>query len=469
MLLKLLRVLAILRLLALPVSSAPAALQAPAARDVAARAGEFDVSWAEYDRLLVDRYALSESGRLALHHLLKARVLDHLAREGSFAVPAAVLEARVAEIQGQLGSPEAFLDYLRREGVAPELFREYLRLGIVQETLARRALDIPAGDPITGEQQELWLESVMNQMGVKEHPAPWADGLVCACGPVKVELPAFLEHLRQVLDPAEQRDGLYQLLLAEAVTKRMPDLTAEAVEAALLAEVERRRVNVERDPKYQGISYEQLLQSQGIRFEAWQHDPSVRIQALSQMWVERSYSDADMKRVYTDEREHFDGIYGEAIEVWAIFLKAVKFENELMKRTFEEAESELYELSTGIRARAEFEALAEKLSEDEGTRAAKGRIGFVTRAGQERHLALKSAIFAAYDEKRFDPSVNADSRRRLLGPVRTSTGCVLFWLGELRPTPGWETMALYVREELRARFLEETLSVRGITTYLDRE
>ena len=93
----------------------------------------------------------------------------------------------------------------------------------------------------------------------------------------------------------------------------------------------------------------------------------------------------------------------------------------------------------------------------------------MTRVGKERHLLLKNAIFGALDAGQFDPKLPADSSRRLLGPVRTSTGSVLFWLGDLRPTPGWELMIGNVASELRRRFVEEALDRKEVRTFLDEE
>lgn len=448
----------------------------PAARgrgeDVPARAGDTTIAWAELDALLLDRYARSEIGRSTLLHLLKSEVLEMLGRDAGIVVSDETVDARVAEIEREVKASKraANIDeYLEKERVEPEVFRRYLRLGIVQEILARRALGIRDKDPITGEQQETWLEGKLSELGVEDYPPPWKDGYVVRCGPVKVALPDFVHHLRRKLEPKDVREACYQLLLVKRLRARMPDLSEGALDKACQEEVARRGGDVQRDPKYKGVTYQQLLESQGIRFETWSRDPAVRIGVLARLWVERSYSADELKRVYADEREHYDGLYGEAIETWAIFLNAGRFENQLQKRTYEEADGELSRLKNSIQGAEPFRKTAAQVSEDAGTRDKEGHVGWVTRAGEERHLALKNAIFGALDAGAFDPNGPEDARERMLGPLHTSTGSVLFWLGARRPTPGWETMVGNVVAELRRRFVDETLAPKDVVTFLERE
>lgn len=439
--------------------------------DVPARAGETTLSWAEVDRLLLDRHALSENGREALLHLIKSRLLDVLAVETGLEVPSSAIDARVAEFERQVRGdprfPGGLADMLAAERMSMRTFRDFLRLAVVQETLARRALGIPEDGPITGEQQEMWLEGVIAERGLEERPDPWDDGVVCRLGEITITRDEFLVHLRSRTDPDDVREGCYQLLLRKRLLARMPDLSAAALEKAVEEELSRRRNKVRADPRYQGVEYERLLAAQGIRVAAWPSDPAVQVAALARSWVERSYTADDLKRVYADEREHFDGLFGEAVETWIVFLKAVKFANDLQRRNFEEARAQLVEASAGLDTHAEFETLAAGLSEDGPSRDRKGLLGWVTREGPRVPAEARAAVFGHLDGARFDPGGPTDDRRRLVGPVRTASGCMLLWLGRRRPAPAWETMVVHVHTELRRRFIEESLQRGTVETWLD--
>lgn len=464
---------ALLRSLSFATLSAIPALGAGVQDSPPARAGETTLNWEEVDRLLLDRHALSESGREALLHLIKSRLLDVLARETGLKVAESTIDERVTELERELRMdprfPRGLADMLAGEGMSMATFRDFLRLAVVQETLARRALGIPSEQPITGEQQEMWLEGVIAERGLEELPDPWDDGVVCRLGEVTITRDEFLVHLRSRTDAADVRDGCYQLLLRKRILARMPDLSPAALKRAVEEEIRRRKNKVSADPRYQGVAYERLLAAQGIRVDAWTEDPSVQIAALARLWVERSFSADDMKRVYADEREYFDGLFGEAVESWIVFLNAVKFENDLQRRSFDEAHRQLQEAGEAIATRAEFQALAEQLSEDPASRGRKGLLGWVTREAPRHAAEVRAVVFGHLDGARFDPDGPPDDPKRLVGPVRTPAGCMLLWLGRRRPAPAWETMIVHVHTELRRRFIEESLQRSAVETWLDED
>ncbi len=315
---------------ALAVNARPAApqdSQGPATLVWAARLGETTVSFEELDRLLLGRHALSKEGRATMLYLLKLRVIEFLAREGGVAAAPAEIQALMEEVESGVvaaGKAASLADYLRREGIEAAEFEESIRLSVLQRELTRRALGIPVGEPVSGEQQEVWLESRISELGLEEFDAPWDGGLVLRCADVTLGRDEFLAYLRTRLDPANVREALVDLLRVKRMRARMPDLSAEAFARSIEEEIQGRRNEVTSDPQYQGIPYEQLLESQGILFATWPEDPALQQAALARTWVERKYDEEALRRVYEDERELFDSRYGEAIEAWVIFLRAAE-------------------------------------------------------------------------------------------------------------------------------------------------
>lgn len=452
--------LAPLLALAAPARSAPQI--GPDWGEVAARGREATLAWAELDALLVARHAMGEDGRAALRQLLRARLLDRLARESRLEVTPAMVAARWAEIErevvaaGQAPSLEA---YLQEEGVDREVFGEFLRLAIVQETLARRALGIPQGREINAEQQEMWLDQVMQQRGTQLPAPPWDDGVVARCGDLAVSARDFTLFLRTQLPVEAVREACYQLLLEQRVRARMPDLSAPALAAAVEAEVARRRAEVAEDARYKGLAYEQVLAAQGMRIEAVRSDPAVVSAACAHLWVDRSFGEEGLRRVYSQEREHFDGLYGEAREVHALYLRGAVFTNPLNPRTLEQAEAELTQLADRVASRSDFLGLVAERSEDPPSREKEGLLGWVQRGDERVPAPIRTAAFGEGGREL--------GEGRLVGPVRLPTGAALLWIGARRPAPGWDTMREAVHRELRRRFLEECLPRDSVVTYLD--
>lgn len=441
--------------------SAPSAPQAaPAAEQPAATARGAALSWSEFHALVLDRHALSPVGRDALKHLVRARLLERLARESKLVIEERELDEKVRELEaevkrsGEAGSLDEFLALKR---VSKTKFREFLRLGLVQERLARRALGIAEPRAIRGEQQDMWLDQILQQRGLQTPPPPWNDGVVARCGDLEIRLDAFLPHLIEALAREDIEEDCHRALLAKLALARMPDLGEPALERALDEELARRRDAALTDPKTKGLSFEQLLASQGLTIETLRRDPAVRVAALAQVWVERNFGEAGLKRAYEDERARYDARFGEAVETRALFLRAAKFTNELNRRSFEDAERELERLGRQITSREDFERLAKLRSEDSATRERGGLLGFITAGDENAPEVLRAALFQGA------PAAG----EHLVGPLRIPSGVLLAWAGPRRPAPGWDIMRQHVHNELRKRFIEETLPQSDVITFLD--
>lgn len=417
------------------------------------------VTAAELDEVLLWRHALTQPGRAALRQLLEVRVLDALAKERGVVVSDADLNARFAELDqdakeaGQAGGLEQFL---AESGVAREQFREYLRLAIVHERLTRAALGLPKDAAVTSEQQEAWLNGELEKRPYAEEPFPYAGGVVARSGDVAIAREDYIEHIRGQVEGEVLRETCYLMLLERAVRVRLPDLSDDGVTRALDEELARRRVEAGDDPRYKGITYEQLLEAKGLSLEALRRDPAIRSAALAHLFVDRAHDEAALRKVYEDEREWFDGLFGPGVEVRALMLNATERPNELLRRSFEEADARLVELKRQVESPADFERLVQEVSDDRATREKGGMLGTVTRGNVQLPESLRREIFAHLDAHA------GDVAGTVLGPFRLPGGSVLLMLGARRPAPTWDGMREHVHRELRRRFLESCLQRKAV-------
>jgi hypothetical protein len=428
----------------------------------AARGEGVTLAWEDFDRQLVMRFAMSEDGREALKQRLKALLLERLAKESKLEIGPAQVEARWKELDARSReeSGQGLSEMLAAQGVDETLFREFLRLGIVQETLARRALGLPAEREVNAELQEMWLDEVIVQRGAQTPPPPWPDGVAARCGDVALSQRDYTLFLRTQLDPELLRDTCYQMLLERRARARLPDLAPEALAAAVEAELARRRAETSADPRYQGLSYEQILSAQGVLLEGLREDPAVVTAALAHLWVDRGQGEEGLRRVYAQERDWFDGRFGEFREVRAIFLRGAKFKNQVNPRSLEEAQEQLAELERRIGALEDFEAAVREHSEDPASKEKAGLLGWVPRSDERVPEVIRHAAYGDVGR--------AVGQGRLVGPVLLPGGAALLWIGATRPAPGWDVMRGEVHRELRRRFLEECLPRASVETYLDR-
>ena len=435
---------------------------APLQAGEAARAGDTSLSFEELDELLIGRRAMGPKGRESLKHLLDTKLIARLAQESKLTISEAELDKRSKELEVRIVAAGEALNlqaYLDKSGVALDVFREHLRLALIQETLARRALGTPAGEEVNGEKQEMWLAQVQEQRGAQLPPPPWPDGIAARCGDLEVKVKDLLDYMHLLLPAEDVHEDCYQLLLQKRVRARMPDLSAEALDKAIDVELERRRVDIVGDPRYRGLTYEQVMGAQGLQAAYLRRDPAVVIAALATLWVDRSQGEKGLKAIYAKEREFFDGRFGEAIDASMIFVRASTLPNQLIPRDFPAAERDLAGWKSSIKTLDDFAKLAREHSEEKTTREQGGRMGYITRGDERVPAELREALFGA------KPGSDGSA---VIGPLRIQGGCCLLWAGLRRPAPGWDEMATNVHREMRKRCLDESLTRDSVRTYLDK-
>lgn len=468
-----------LLLLAAATVAAPTTAQArpqdtaaPQVVELAARCQGAHVTFDELDDMVLTRHVQSRVGRETRLFLLKLRVVESVGRELGVQATVEEVQAMLEDIERgirQEGAARDMDEYLAQKGVSKEEFLASLRAAVLQTKLARLGLGIPAGEPITAEQQELWLEARIQERGLEELPAPWEGGTMLRCGDVTIEREQFVPYLRERLPEEDVRGMLLDALRAKRLAARMPDLDPEVTRVAVEEELQRRRVEVQQDPRYKGVPYEQLLQSEGVLLERWPEDPSVVVAALSHLWMRRTYQAEDLRAAYENERDWFDAQFGEALEAHVLFLHASDRPNELIPLDHEAAEKQLLEVASGIRSFEDFQLAVELRSQDRASRERKGYLGWVTRTGTSGPSPARGALFEALDSGAYKPTLPADSPQRLVGPVRTERGVLLLWVGQRRPRPTWDEMVVHVHRTLRQRFIDEAVDPAQVLMYLDEE
>jgi hypothetical protein len=410
------------------------------------------VSRAELEALVLERYGYAETGRDLLDLFLKARLLDSLAAKNGIVVGQAEVTHRWEELEKRSKAGGLPLSAeIERRHLTPDQFREFLRLALVQERLARKALGLAPGSEVSGDKQEIWLQQEISSRGLEVlPPAAGTDGILARCGEISITRAEFARFLYERLEHSDLEESAWHLLLLQAIEKRMPDLSRTARQGAIDEELARRRRKHEAE--FPNVTFEQRLGATGRTLDSLRRDPSVAIAALSRLWVDRTAGPEGVRRTYEEEREQFEARYGEAVRAAVLFRVAGRFKNDLCPRTFEQAEDELSKVAGRVTSQAEFAAEVERMSDDPGSKKQKGDLGWVTRGDARVPADLREALFHVLETGGALPE-----QGRLIGPVRLDSGCALLWASGRRASPSWEEMSERVHEELRRRFLEREM------------
>lgn len=423
------------------------------------------VTYDELRDLLVWREARSPSGQETLLELVKVRVVEKLGQQAKIEITDDALGARFREIDeaARAENPGGIAAIMKAQGISRDEFEEYLRLGMIHEELARRALDLPKGQSPSSDQQTLWLEGVLGERDYEEKSYPYEGGVVATSGDLTISRDEFAEQLLKTQSDDDVRYLSYLVLLERAILARMPEIDDAGVEGALDRELARRSEAASNNPQFQGATYEQVLNARGLSLEAVRRDPAIRAAALAHEAIDRKHTDEDLRRIYMDERDLFDSRFGEAVEVRILFKNASERADDPLRRPFGEVEEELANLKEALSGPEEFLRALQLHSEDATTREREGLLGKLTRVGSSEDLArLREAVFEVVDE------APDGTKGKILGPVRMTNGAVLAMLGERTPAPTWAEMKLNVHQELRRRFMEETLARDEVATFIGR-
>jgi len=445
------------RLLALLLGTLLAPTVAAQEAPVARGKGGSTLTRVELETVLLERHAYSENGRELLELFLKSRLLETLAAARGIRVKEGEIDKKLAELErGSKAVGQTLADEIRRRNLTPAQFRDFLRLALAQQHLARAALKLPPNQEVSDDQQEIWLQQEIATRGQELlPPVRGLEGALLRCGEITVTRAEFAAFLRARLGRETVKESAWHLLLARALEQRMPDLAPEARARAIEQELLRRREKHAQE--FPQITFEQRLAATGRSLETLRSDPSVAIAALSRLWVDRTAGPEGLRTAYEAERELFEARYGEAIRASLLFRAAVRFPNKLNSRTFDEAERELGEMAAKCSDLAAFTELVAKHSEEQGSKKARGDLGFVTRGETRVPQGIRDELFKVIDQGGTIPP-----RGLKLGPVRLDSGVALLWATERRPSPSWEEMSARVHEELRRRVLEELMPMDSV-------
>lgn len=423
------------------------------------------VTFEDLEDLLIWREGKSPSGQAALRQLIELRVVEHLGKKQGVVISEEELGEKMATLDDEArrsGLRGGLTELMSNEGVKPEEFRRYLRLAMIHEALTRQALGLKKSSPITPDQQQLWLENTLKERGYKALEHPWSNGIVAESGDISITRQEFAQHLRDEIVDEEQREACFVILLERAVRKLMPEVSDVGAEAALDREIERRQRKAAADPKFQGASYDQVLNARGLSLDSLRRDPAIRAAALAHDFVDRKHNAASIRQLYETERARFDSRFGEAVEVRILYKNASQRSDDPLRDSFSKVEKELESMRDAMEGPDDFLGAVEIHSQDRETRKRKGLLGTLTRHGNSGEWAnLREASFKVVDE---DPD---NCKGKILGPVRLTNGVVLVMLGGRTPAPTWPEMAKRVHQDQRRQFMERALTRDQVATYLD--
>ncbi|MBL8755681.1 MAG: peptidyl-prolyl cis-trans isomerase [Planctomycetes bacterium] len=347
-------------------------------------------------------------------------------------------------------------DQLRAAGRRPEEFAAIrntseaqwfadLAVQMAQERVVRAELGLGKNDAVGGDMLQLWLQEERKKATVVVDADTLPAGTAVRVGDTDVPLidlgmlllrTAEDEELDKFVQQVAYLNSLERLAAREGVT-----ITSEDLDAS----IQKRAAEAQKDPRYRGATFENLLKAEGLSLAALRDLRTFRAGILVQKLADKRCTTAQLAAEIAADRAEVLAKHGPRRRIGLIFTRATETPNGLITKTFDEARQHL----EGVRARLakeKFDTVARIESDHNSTKLQGGDAGWHRQKSEKLPKAIVAAAFAL--------PVGEVSM-----PLRTDDGYCLVKTIDVEPDPDDATLMARLREakgiELGKQLLDE--------------
>ncbi len=390
----------------------------------------------------------TETGRSLLQQMVHETAIRQEMERRKINIPKSTLENRFHEldeaVKAESGGESGLADTIREQGVDEKDFYMALELSIAHEIMARSDFGLGADEAVPVEKLNLWLKELLSKKKILTlNPEKGAIGRV---DDETITRDAFAGRLVSLLGEKEVSGFLTEMIGIALILARAGELGLSLSEAEIDEELREREEKLRAKTGIDSLTYADFLKASGQSLDEVRKSDKFRAEILLKKIARMSQSESDLKSFFEKNREFFELRFGKAARVATIFLKAARFPNIHVNRSFEDAEQELIAIKKRVeKGEIEFATMARICSEHESARNG-GEIGFLSPGVKGELAEIATAALGAATES-------------LLGPFRTPKGCHLVKvLGKRGPAEYGsleEEVARRARQELYSSMLRD--------------
>lgn len=387
-----------------------------------------------------------DDGRAACEHLVDAALVRAEA-EPKRLMPTEA-EARefwrrlLAQLQAAGRKPEEFAA-LRN---TPEhVFLQDIAVQIAHERLVRQELAMRADEEVSPGMLKLWLQEARKRHAVVTDPDVLPVGAAALLDGRELPMLQLGRLLLRTAGDDERERFTRQVILLQLLDRLAQQHGVTVGQDDLRAELEARRLQAETDPRFGGLSYEQLLKSQGLTPELVLRSNVFRGQVLQKKLVAKLHPrDALLAEIAQDRQAVLDRA-GPRRHLALIFARALQEPNQLVPRDFAAAREHLARVREQLVEGRDFELTAKIESDDPASKMRGGDVGWHFRRSRELPEPVLAAAFAL-------------ESGGLSQPIEADAGCYLVKVLATEPAPTDDELIQRLREQLVDQLTQQVLT-----------
>lgn len=390
-----------------------------------------------------------DAGRAACTQLVQAELVRRAAKKAGVWPAKETVEQRWNELRNQLvqaGRDPEKEPLLRN--CTHEALLDYLAVDLAHEQLVRHELALSASEQVSPAMLQLWVKEARDRSKVIDDPDQLPLGTAATIADQGVPMLDLGMLLLRSSSQDEVDKFVRQVVVLEGIEQAARVEGVEATEEDLRREVEMRRSMADRDPRYGGLSFEQLLRAQGMTVEAMLQSRVFRGQVLQKKVVAKRYPKQQLVARLASDRAGELERFGPRRHLAIVYLRALEEPNALVPRDFAAALEQLGKARERLSTEP-FETVARIESDDPGTKMRGGDCGWIARRGRD----LPDPVLAAA----WKLASGAVSE-----PVRADDGCYLVKVLAVEPDLDDDAVIGRMREQLAEDFTRELLAGAAI-------
>ena len=312
-------------------------------------------------------------------------------------------------------------DYAAVRNTSEEQWLEDLSVQIAQERLVRNELGLAANESVGGDMLKLWLSETRQRFSVETDPDKLPVGTAAQVDGTPIALIDLGFLLLRTSEDFERDKFIRQVVYLQTIESMARAKLISITPTDLDREVASRREQVKRDPRRGGVSYDQMLQTTGMTIESIKAMRIFRSHVLLDKLTLLAFPKEKLATELKADRQAVLDLVGPRRRIGAIFIRALKTPNAIIKRSFEDAMSHLKKVRERI-AKDGFAATAAIETELGSSKRDGGDLGWHRRGSKELPANI---VQAAFEMKMTEVSM----------PLRTKDGCYVITVLDREPIP----------------------------------